>query len=581
MKKILLTILFTLVLSGNAYAEKCKEGNCKNGYGTKIISPGIYTGSFKEGKPNGSGIFKFTKGRNKGDEYIGNFENGGMEGFGLYKFENGQKFIGEFKNDAPNGNGIYFWKNGNVYIGEFKNGIRYGQGRMIGSDPSLIINGIYDDLIKKKNNLEVPKLDNNVYEIAINNQIKIPEYLYEFFEYYPENKTQIAKAEPSQTQPESDSDIKFCVFIPNFSNTKHSEKQNWKTNGYKYRVIRLDNPYLKCVNVQFIIDKNYHDQLFYEYLLDTMELVDKQDFVTLRPVDHWRNKAEPSQTQIADNDAKELENERKKIAEEKRKIEEEKRKIAEAKKKQEEEDQKRKEANAKLYVIGSGTGFFVSSEGHVVSNDHVVGICRKVATKIEGKIINFNVINTDEVNDLGLIKGDYKSKNFLNIKSEGAEFGEDIVAFGYPLSDALSTSVKLTRGIVSSLSGPGNNYSEIQIDAAIQPGNSGGPVLNMEGQVVGVASSGLNKLYMLESSEYIPENVNFAVAATTLSNFLKANGVTISNASMNISNTKELAKIGRPATLQLFCMNTKAVHEELKKTKKHSDVLLEKVIELR
>ena len=288
-------------------------------------------------------------------------------------------------------------------------------------------------------------------------------------------------------------------------------------------------------------------------------------------------KTEPSQTQ-PDSD---LEEEKRKIAEERKKIEEEKRKIAEAKKKQEEEDKKRKEANAKLYVIGSGTGFFVSSEGHVVSNDHVVGICRKVATKIEGKIINFNVINRDEVNDLGLIKGDYKSKNFLSIKSGGAEFGEDIVAFGYPLSDALSTSVKLTRGIVSSLSGPGNNYSEIQIDAAIQPGNSGGPVLNMEGQVVGVASSGLNKLYMLESTEYIPENVNFAVAATTLSNFLKANGVTISNTSMDISNTKELAKIGRPATLQLFCMNTKAVYEELKKTKKHSDVLLEKVMELR
>ena len=286
---------------------------------------------------------------------------------------------------------------------------------------------------------------------------------------------------------------------------------------------------------------------------------------------------------IADKDANELEKERQKIAEEKRKIEEEKRKIAEAKKKQEEEDQKRKEANAKLYVIGSGTGFFVSSEGHVVSNDHVVGICRKVATKIEGKIINFNVINTDKVNDLGLIQGEYKSKNFLNIKSGGAEFGEDIVTFGYPLSDDLSDSVKLTRGIVSSLSGPGNNYSEIQIDAAIQPGNSGGPVLNMEGQVVGVASSGLNKITKLldENSPYIPENVNFAVASPTLTNFLKANGVSVSNASLKISNTKELAKIGRPATLQLFCMNTKAVHEELKKTKKHSDVLLEKVIELR
>ena len=103
----------------------------------------------------------------------------------------------------------------------------------------------------------------------------------------------------------------------------------------------------------------------------------------------------------------------------------------------------------------------------------------------------------------------------------------------------------------------------------------------MEGQVVGVASSGLNKLYMLEQSEYIPENVNFAVAAPTLSNFLKANGVKVDTKKFEVNNTKELARIGRPATLQLFCMNTKAVFEELKKTKKHSDVLFEKVIDLR
>ena len=283
----------------------------------------------------------------------------------------------------------------------------------------------------------------------------------------------------------------------------------------------------------------------------------------------------------SNEDRAKIEEEKKKIAEEKRKIEEEKRKIAEAKKKQEEEAKQRKEANAKLYIIGSGTGFFVSAEGHIVSNDHVVGICRKVASKIDGEIEYFNIIKTDEVNDLGIIKGEYKNPTYLSIKPDGAEYGEDIVAFGYPLADALSTSVKLTRGIVSSLSGPGNNYSEIQIDAAIQPGNSGGPVLNMEGQVVGVASSGLNKLYMLEQSEYIPENVNFAVAAPTLSNFLKANGVKVNNQKFKINNTKELARIGRPATLQLFCMNTKAVFEELKQKKKHSDVLFEKVIDLR
>ena len=281
------------------------------------------------------------------------------------------------------------------------------------------------------------------------------------------------------------------------------------------------------------------------------------------------------------NDQAKLEEEKRKIAEEKKKIEEEKKRIADAKKKQEEEERKKKEEKDKLYIIGSGTGFFVSAQGHIVSNDHVVGICRKVVSKIEGELKYFNVLKTDKVNDLGLIKGDYKSPSYLSIKSDGAEFGEDIIAFGYPLEDELSTSVKLTRGIVSSLSGPGNNYSEIQIDAAIQPGNSGGPVMNMDGQVVGVASSGLNKLYMLEKSEYIPENVNFAVASSTLSNFLKANGVSITNQKFNIKNTKELAKIGRPATLQLFCMNTKAVFEELKKKKKHSDVLFEKVMDIK
>jgi len=274
-----------------------------------------------------------------------------------------------------------------------------------------------------------------------------------------------------------------------------------------------------------------------------------------------------------------LAKEKEKIEEEKRKIDEEKRKIAKAKKEQEENNKQKK--GPKLFIIGSGSGFFVSSNGYAVSNEHVVGICRKVATKINGKVIYFDILSTDTKNDLGLIKTNYKNSNYLSIKKNGAEFGEDIIAFGFPLSDALSSSIKLTKGIVSALSGPGNNFSEIQIDAAIQPGNSGGPILNMEGQVVGVASSGLNKLFMLEQTEYIPENVNFAVAAPTLINFLKANGVTSSNKSFRIKNSKQLAKIGRPSTLQLFCMNTKAAYNELKKRQKHSDVLLEKVVELK
>lgn len=232
--------------------------------------------------------------------------------------------------------------------------------------------------------------------------------------------------------------------------------------------------------------------------------------------------------------------------------------------------------DGRIIKIGSGTGFIVSKEGHIVSNNHVVGVCKKVITNIEGKEINLDIIATDKVNDLGLIKGNINSSNYLSLKKDGAELGEDIVAFGYPLTQQLSDSVKLTKGIVSSLSGMENNYSQIQIDAAIQPGNSGGPVINMSGQVVGVASSGLSKMYMAKKAQYIPENVNFAVASPTLYTFLKANKVSVSSGpSFRSFSTKELAKIGTPATLQLFCMNTKTEYAKLKQAKTHSDMLLD------
>ena len=235
------------------------------------------------------------------------------------------------------------------------------------------------------------------------------------------------------------------------------------------------------------------------------------------------------------------------------------------------------ETSNKLIPIGAGTGFFISNRGHIVSNNHVVGVCRKVVTKINGKKYDLDILATDKVNDLGIVKANFRPSTYLPIKSDGANLGEDIVAFGFPLAGKLSDSVKITKGIVSSLSGPENNYSQIQIDAALQPGNSGGPVLNMNGEVVGVASAGLSKLYMVKTAKYIPENVNFAVSANTLANFLKANKISYTDENFVSKNysTSELAKIGEPVTLQLHCMNTRAVYEKLKSQKEYSTMLLD------
>lgn len=228
-------------------------------------------------------------------------------------------------------------------------------------------------------------------------------------------------------------------------------------------------------------------------------------------------------------------------------------------------------------MIGSGTGFYVNNNGYVVTNEHVAGICEFMISTIDGENQLFKVLALDKNNDLALLRSEYKNENYLNIDIFGAEYGEDIMAFGYPLSNILSSSVKLTRGIVSSLSGPGNNIAEIQIDAALQRGNSGGPVLNYDGQVVGVVSWGLDKVKMLlnEEDPDIPENVNFAVAAQTLVSFLKSNQVTISNESYDIKNSRELAKIGMPSTIQLICLNTETAYHQLKNEKKYSHVLFD------
>jgi S1-C subfamily serine protease len=244
-------------------------------------------------------------------------------------------------------------------------------------------------------------------------------------------------------------------------------------------------------------------------------------------------------------------------------------------KKKEPKKKKPKPDDEKIIIIGSGSGFFVSNQGHIVSNDHVVGVCKKVKAYKEGKEIYLDILATDMVNDIGLVKGEFNNIKYLNIKTDGAELGEDIVVFGFPLSQTLSDSVKLTKGIVSSLTGLGNNISQIQIDAAIQPGNSGGPVLNMSGQVVGIASAGLSKLYMAKEKQILPENVNFAVASQTLTAFLKAHKINVTSGASKTYSSKDLAKIGGPATIQLFCMNTKAEYAKLKEADKHSDVLLD------
>ena len=235
------------------------------------------------------------------------------------------------------------------------------------------------------------------------------------------------------------------------------------------------------------------------------------------------------------------------------------------------------EVDSSLITIGSGSGFYINNQGYALTNNHVIEICKQSVAVINGEETLFKIIATDITNDVAVLKTNYKSRNFIKINEDGAKLGENVIAVGFPLAGRLSDSVKITRGIVSSLSGINNNIGQIQIDAALQPGNSGGPVLNESGELVGIASAGLNKLLMAKEDGYVPENVNFAVASTIVSNILKSQKIKFSKPglfSSSYSNT-ELAELGNNSTVQLFCRNTRLAYNKLKSSNKYSTVLLD------
>ncbi len=235
------------------------------------------------------------------------------------------------------------------------------------------------------------------------------------------------------------------------------------------------------------------------------------------------------------------------------------------------------EIDPSLITIGSGSGFYINNQGYALTNNHVIDICKQSVAIIDGRETLFRVIATDKTNDVAVLKTDFRSRNYIRINEDGAELGESIIAVGYPLAGRLSDSVKITRGIVSSLSGLNNNIGQIQIDAALQPGNSGGPVLNESGELVGIASAGLNKLLMAKEAKYIPENVNFAVASPIVTNILKSKKVKYSSSGIfsgSYTNT-ELASLGNKSTIQLFCRNTRVAYNRLKSSNKYTSVLLD------
>lgn len=210
-----------------------------------------------------------------------------------------------------------------------------------------------------------------------------------------------------------------------------------------------------------------------------------------------------------------------------------------------------------LTLVRTGTGFIVSADGVVVTNEHVVDGCGEV--RAAGHVAD--VMASDATNDLALLKlpqpGDMAQPPYevATLRAGSTvSLGEDVVAAGYPLSGILDNDLNITPGIVSATSGIGGDPRYIQITTPVQPGNSGGPLLDRSGDVIGVVSAKLDWVAASEASGALPENVNFAVRAPLLTALLIANGVDFNEATLAVpAPTTQIAAAARGFTVHVEC----------------------------
>ena len=178
--------------------------------------------------------------------------------------------------------------------------------------------------------------------------------------------------------------------------------------------------------------------------------------------------------------------------------------------------------------VSSGTGFVVGPD-RVLTNHHVVNGCNRVLVRTaDGRTLSAAPPpRVDTQRDLALLAVPGNPGPALPFRGDPAvRRGEAVVTYGFPLAGLLSAGPTLTTGEISALSGLADHQGRFQVSAPMQPGNSGGPLLDRQGNVVGVAVAKLNAAHFAAQTGDIPQNVNFAIKGSEALDFLRRAGAT-------------------------------------------------------
>ena len=179
------------------------------------------------------------------------------------------------------------------------------------------------------------------------------------------------------------------------------------------------------------------------------------------------------------------------------------------------------ETMASTQPVGFGSGFFITDDGYLLTNHHVVEKARAVRVQIGEEILEAVVVETDPDTDLAILKveGSFTPAAFAS--GNHARLGQTVFTVGFPIPELQGVSPKVTKGVISSLRGLQDDSQSYQIDAAVQPGNSGGPLADEFGAVVGVVVARLGDQVVMEATGAIPQNVNYAIKKAYVLAFLQ------------------------------------------------------------
>jgi S1-C subfamily serine protease len=202
--------------------------------------------------------------------------------------------------------------------------------------------------------------------------------------------------------------------------------------------------------------------------------------------------------------------------------------------------------------VGTGSAFAVTANGMAVTNAHVVRGCRSV-TDDQGRPVR--IIASDRGRDLALISVGHGFPSVVRFRDRATvDLGETVLVFGFPYGQALGTGINVTNGIVTGLAGPGGDASRFQMNAAVQPGNSGGPAVDDAGMLLGVAVGRLNDIAVLRATGSLPQGVNFAIRAAEVEGFLAEQGVQPARGSGGGgTGARAVSALVAPAVFQIIC----------------------------